>query len=144
VQFHRDVHALVQAGTLNECSFAFACEPNGDEYSEDKDENGQRCMVRSIRSAKLFSVDVVANPAYGSGATSAEARSLAYEFQPDTDPEALEIATRMARLGELVRADREAALVEAENIVNAHRLDNEIRRDEKRFEFEQLRKELEL
>src|SRR5262249_37590857 len=132
VQFHRDVHALVQSGTLNECSFAFACDRDGDGYSEEKDDRGQKCMVRSIRSAKLFDVSIVATPAYGNGATSAEARSLAYEFKPDTDPEALAIATRIARLGELVRADREAALADAENIVQAHRLGRAIMLDEKR------------
>lgn len=144
VQFHRDVHALVEAGTLTECSFAFACDPNGDDYAEDKDERGQKCMVRSIRSAKLYDVSIVASPAYGGGATSAEARSLAYEFKPDTDPEALAIATRLARLGEQVRADREAVLVDAENIVRAHRLGQSIALDEKRAEFEELKRELEL
>lgn len=144
VQFHRDVHALVQAGTLNECSFAFACEPDGDEYSQEKDERGQACVVRSIRSAKLFDVSIVANPAYGNNATAAEARSLAYEFQPDTDPEALEIATRMARLGELVRADREATLADAENIVAAYRQGEALRSEDLRAEFADLKRELEI
>jgi len=144
VGFHRDVHALVEAGTLNECSFAFACDPDGDEFSEDKDANGKRCMVRSIRSASLYDVSIVCAPAYGGGATSAEARSLAYEFKSDTNPEALEIATRMARLGELVRADREAVLVDAENVLRAQRLGGEIRRADLRAEFEELKRELDL
>jgi HK97 family phage prohead protease len=141
VQFHSDTWNLCKDGTLNACSFAFQCDQNGDEYTEDKDERGQKCVVRSIRSAKLYDVSIVANPAYGSGATSAEARSLAYEFKPESN-EDMELALRVAHLGELVRADRDAMLADAANIMTAHRLDNEIRRDEKRSEFEELKREL--
>lgn len=142
VQFHRDVHALVEAGTLNECSFAFTCDPDGDEYTQDKDERGQACVVRSIRSAKLYDVSIVSDPAYGNNATSAEARSIAYEFKPELNPEDIELAARVARLGELVDKDRRAWLQDAETIVRLHRQGEDIKREDYIALVEELKSEL--
>jgi HK97 family phage prohead protease len=87
VQAHRDVHALVSDGTLSECSFAFS--DVQDEWSDGSDDRGNRCKVRTIRSAKIHDVSIVTNAAYSGGATDAQARCLAYRFSTIVRPEHL-------------------------------------------------------
>jgi len=79
VQAHRDIHRLVETGTLSECSFSFG-EPE-DSWSDEKDAEGRNFALRTVRRAKLYGISLVMHPAYGDGATSAQARafrSLAY------------------------------------------------------------------
>jgi hypothetical protein len=73
-QAARDLHALVQRGDLDSCSFGFM-EPDDDWTQGTDPDSGQTCAIRTIRSLKLFDVSVVAFPAYESG-TSAAARNL--------------------------------------------------------------------
>lgn len=74
-QAHRDLYSAVQRGDVHQCSFGFATDD--DQWTDDdpsvKDENGQRCALRTVRSAKLYSVDCVVSPAYE--ATAVAARS---------------------------------------------------------------------
>jgi HK97 family phage prohead protease len=76
VSAHRDLYALVKAGTISECSFAFAKED--DVWETDPDD--RRSQIRTIRKGKLFDLSLVTSPAYGDGATSATARSISYRF----------------------------------------------------------------
>jgi uncharacterized protein len=139
-QQHRDIFQSVKRGDIADMSFGFVVDPNGDEFDEAKDENGKRFTRRTLKSISCHEISVVSFPAYN--ATSVSARSLDYMLAPKTSAEDVELATRVARLGELVRADREATLVDAQNIVNAHRLGNEIRRDELSSELAEFRKDL--
>jgi hypothetical protein len=103
VSVHRDVHQLVRNGTLGNCSFEFSCDPNGDDWSEDYDETtGQRIALRTVRSARLHSVSLVNRPAYGDGATYAEARSRLSQW--------LETGRRPLTDAELRRAVREIGI----------------------------------
>jgi HK97 family phage prohead protease len=71
---HRDLHASVKRGDISDCSFAFnVVGEDGEDFSDGKDENGQRCVVRSLRNVKLHDVSVVTHPAYPQ--TSVDARA---------------------------------------------------------------------
>ena len=72
IQAHEDCYAAVEAGLITECSFAFMPD---DEDMTDETYNGEQCMVRNIKRAKLFDVSVVGEPFYGGGATSVSARN---------------------------------------------------------------------
>jgi HK97 family phage prohead protease len=74
---HRDLHALVKDQTVHECSFAFVIEnPDTDqELSRGSDDDGKRCIIRTVKRAKIVDVSVVTAPAYGNNATSAQARA---------------------------------------------------------------------
>jgi uncharacterized protein len=75
---HRNLHSSVKRGDISECSFAFTLAADGsdEDFNEGVDEEGKRCVVRSIRNiTNLFDVSVVTNPAYNS--TSVQARSFA-------------------------------------------------------------------
>jgi HK97 family phage prohead protease len=80
VQFHKDIHALVRDGSIDECSFGFQCED--DDWSDEKDENGDRYNVRTVRKARLLDCSLVLSPAYSEGATNATARNISYRFAP--------------------------------------------------------------
>lgn len=145
VQFHRDVHSLIQDGTLNECSFAFSVEPGGDEWTEEKDEGGMKCGVRTIRNAALWDCSIVTTAAYGAGATSAEARSLAYDFKKWTSAktsEDLEILARAGNVAKLVAEDRANTLEDAQNILRATKLGDELRAESFREKLARVREEL--
>ncbi len=74
VQAHRDIHRLVETGTLSECSLAFG-EPE-DSWSDEKEPDGRAYVLRTVKRAKLYGISLVMNPAYSDGATSAQARAL--------------------------------------------------------------------
>jgi len=73
-QAHRDLHALIGNGTMDECSFAFTVPENGDSWDEATDENGLRYQRRTLRDVNLLDVSAVTYPAYN--ATSVAARSV--------------------------------------------------------------------
>lgn len=77
VSAHRDLHALVKDATVHECSFAFGIEnPDTDqEFSKGTDDDGKRCIIRTVKRARIFDVSVVTSPAYGNSATNAQARA---------------------------------------------------------------------
>src|ERR1051326_6991614 len=78
VQSHRDTYELVKDGTIGDCSFAFS--GVDDDWTQEQDERGNPYILRTVKSAKLHDVSLVLSPAYGDGATTAQARSLAYRF----------------------------------------------------------------
>ena len=64
-QAGRDVAALVARGDANQCSFSFQCDSES-WADEDDPETHQPIPVRTVHAAKLFTVDIVVNPAYES------------------------------------------------------------------------------
>jgi hypothetical protein len=72
-QAHRDLYASVSRGDLSECSFAFVVDGEDGQSFSRPDLNG--LPTRTIKRAKLLDVSVVANPAYGNGATQVDARA---------------------------------------------------------------------
>jgi HK97 family phage prohead protease len=72
-QAHRDLHASVKRGDISECSFAFSVPDGGADFSDGKDETGQRCLKRTLRNVTLHDVSVVTHPAYPQ--TSVDARA---------------------------------------------------------------------
>jgi HK97 family phage prohead protease len=100
-QTARDVRELVRTGIIHECSFGLIVPDGGDDWGEQdidpdllddtRDGNGAlygdrkkkvHCVVRTVRSASLFDVSVVCDPAYGNDSTSASARSYFPEGIP--------------------------------------------------------------
>jgi len=82
VQAHRDIHSLVKDGTLHGCSFAFFSDE--DDWENGIDEDGKRCRIRTVKRGRLQDVSVVTVPAYGNGATDAQARSAENVSDDDT------------------------------------------------------------
>jgi HK97 family phage prohead protease len=81
VQAHRDIYEHCKDGLVNACSFAFSPNDGGETWTQETDEDGRSYALRSVSSAKLFDVSLLsATPAYGNGATSVQARNLAYRY----------------------------------------------------------------
>lgn len=80
VSLHRDLHRLVQNGTVGECSFEFGVPDGGDEYTDLVDDEDRCHQLRSVKQAELYAITLTPSPAYGNEATFAAARSLAYSF----------------------------------------------------------------
>ncbi len=84
VSAHQDIYHLAQDQTIKDCSFAFSANDGGEKWTQENDEDGRSYVLRSVSSAKLFDVSLLsAAPAYGSGATAVQARSLAYRFSAE-------------------------------------------------------------
>lgn len=78
-QAHRDIHASVKRGDIDECSFSFRVPPQGDMWDEANDENGQRFIRRTLLNVDLYDVSAVVYPAYDSpGSTEVQARAADY------------------------------------------------------------------
>jgi hypothetical protein len=142
VTWHKDLFESIRRGDISECSFAFKASDAGQRWEQRKDKSGKLCTVRTLTDVDLMDASCVTYPAYNQ--TSVSARSFDYTITPEVNGEDVENARRVARIGELVRADCEAVLVDAENVLRAHRQGGEIRRDQMSAEFEELRRELEL
>jgi HK97 family phage prohead protease len=80
---HRDLHSAIKRGDIADCSFAFTVPDGGDDFGEGTDENGQRCILRTVRNVKLIDVSVVTHPAYGG--TSVDARAAATAISPERE-----------------------------------------------------------
>ena len=78
-QAHRDLHAAIKRGDMDECSFAFTVVD--DVWDEAQDENGLRYQRRTLRDLNLMDVSAVTYPAYN--ATSVGARAVA-DYGDDT------------------------------------------------------------
>ena len=73
-QSHCDLHAAVKRGDISDCSFAFSVDgDDGDSFDNGFDDDGQRCMIRTLRSVKLMDVAVVTHPAYPDTSVTARA-----------------------------------------------------------------------
>jgi HK97 family phage prohead protease len=139
-QQHRDIYESVKRGDVADMSFGFNVDPNGDEFDQAKDEKGQRFLRRTLKSVDLHEISVVTFPAYNSTAVSA--RSIDYRFVPEVNPEDLELLARVGNVGKLVAADEAAVLEDAQNILRAARLGNELRNDDFRQKLAKVRAEL--
>jgi len=64
-QAHRDLHASVKRGDIDECSFAFTVPEGGQEWSERQDEtNKDWFAARKLTDVNLMDVSAVTYPAY--------------------------------------------------------------------------------
>lgn len=78
--YARDLMSCMQRGDINQCSFGFNIEENGDSWEKDSD----GLWIRTIRKiSKLFDVSPVTYPAYA--ATSCTTRSLDSAKQAELD-----------------------------------------------------------
>lgn len=68
--YARDLLALMQRGDIVGCSFGFICPPGGDSFTEEGP-----TIVRTVRTADLYEVSIVAMPAY-------DATSVAVRVDP--------------------------------------------------------------
>jgi len=120
VQSHRDLHQLVSDGTVADCSFAFSGVE--DDWSDAMDERGNPYILRTVKRAKLHDVSLVLSPAYGDGATTAQARSLAYRFATTPvgdDGWVAEVNAKLAALGRQFAAEEDAYLREQVDRIGA-------------------------
>lgn len=73
-QAHRDLHAAIKRGDINECSFAFKPEgDDGDDWQDAKDERGNWFISRTLKNVRLFDVSAVTHPAYENTSVNARA-----------------------------------------------------------------------
>jgi hypothetical protein len=80
--YARDLHELVLAGNVRECSFAFTLGEGDDEFHEEQDEDRSRVLVRTIKNvSKLIDVSLVTSPAYPGTSASARATVVAAEVR---------------------------------------------------------------
>ena len=90
-----DLLANIDAGNIDEMSFGFVVDPDGDSWEDGYDpDDGSRCAIRTLRSVKLTDVSVVVFPAYDGTTVDQAARSL-----PDSIP--CEIRSRILAAGPL-------------------------------------------
>jgi hypothetical protein len=75
-QAHRDLHAAIKRGDMDECSFAFTVPEGGDVWDEATDENGVRYVRRTLRDVNLLDVSAVTYPAYNTTSVSARAATM--------------------------------------------------------------------
>jgi uncharacterized protein len=86
-QQHRDLYQNVKSGLMNQCSFAFAVDPDGGDSFSGPDGNG--LLTRTVKRAKLFDVSVVTAPAFPGDATSVAARSAVAQHSVVSDQTAI-------------------------------------------------------
>ena len=126
VQAHRDLYENCKDNLINACSFAFSANGGGEKWTQETDEDGRSYVLRSVTAAKLFDVSLLsAPPAYGNGATSVQARSLAYRYS--VEPEAV----KRARMGGVFGPDGKIHLSLSERLLAAA---YDIRKDREAFE----------
>jgi HK97 family phage prohead protease len=76
----QDLRKLVMRGDIREMSFQFSARQEDQDWDEGTDDEGNRCLIRTVRSCRLFDVSAVVLPAYPQG-TSLEARSTNYSVR---------------------------------------------------------------
>jgi HK97 family phage prohead protease len=82
---HMNIRSSIRRGDINQCSFAFVVDPDGDVFDEVQ-ENGVRFVRRTLRSVNLMDVSPVTYPAYNTpGATVVNARHAL--LNTNTNPE---------------------------------------------------------
>jgi uncharacterized protein len=150
-QAHRDIHAAIKRGDIDQCSFAFMADDGGDEWGPDVDENGQRFVKRTLRSVKLSDVSAVTYPAFNApGSTTVSARSLPQYGHEEYFAYAQK---RVKLLGTIIDMDnttqRAWTAVDELNLAEAKRLGAIILADEQRLakvleDDEKLRRAMEL
>lgn len=76
-QAHKDLHAAVKRGDIQDCSFAFQCPEDGCDFAQRgvMEDGKTPCNIRTLRNVTLLDCSVVVHPAYPS--TQVDARRLA-------------------------------------------------------------------
>jgi len=87
---HRNLHASVKRGDVNQCSFAFTVNgKDGCSWEDQQDERGTPFVLRTLKDVNLFDVSAVTQPAYSGTSVSARAQALRFSAklfrQSDTD-----------------------------------------------------------
>jgi HK97 family phage prohead protease len=101
---HRDIYSAIKRGDIDECSFAFTLNPNGDSFDEAKNpRTGERTIIRTLKDVNLLDVSAVTNPAYGNGATNVSARSFDYVITKRNDLFLAELSAIEKQDDELLR-----------------------------------------
>ncbi len=76
-QYHRDLHASVKRGDIDECSFAFTVPAGGQSWTDGPDpETGKQTALRTLLDVDLIDVSVVTYPAYNKTGVDARAVKL--------------------------------------------------------------------
>ena len=60
----RDLYKTIKRGDMDQCSFAFTVDEDGDSWSEEEDERGKKFIARTLKRVNLFDVSAVTYPAY--------------------------------------------------------------------------------
>lgn len=111
--YGNDAHESVRRGDVVGSSFGFTVDPNGQDWSEQKDDNGTPFILRSITSVKLLDVSPVTYPAYGGTAVQARAVEVPVEvrsrFQKIKLPSVEECLAITERAQDRKRQETEAA-----------------------------------
>lgn len=154
---HHDVFSAVQRGDWNQMSFAFKAAKGGERWEQ---RNGT--PVRTLTDVDLFDISVVTYPCYGGSATSVSARAAgaddaaldAYHVQRAKELEAeifmsapgyviTDDPSRPSGFRVLPMSREEAdAREDARNRLRAEEIAEEIRQDEVRRRFAELKEEL--
>lgn len=74
-QAHRDLHAAIKRGDMDECSFALTVPDSGDQWDTATDENGVNYARRTLKDVNLLDVSTVTYPAYDHTSVAARAMS---------------------------------------------------------------------
>ena len=92
-QSHRDLHASIKRGDMDECSFAFTVGKDGQDWQEKKG-NDDWYAARTLKDVDLVDVSAVTYPAYGS--TSVQARCFPDGFSQEIRSAVGTLQTRLA------------------------------------------------
>ena len=83
IEAHRSIYQLVKAGTLDQCSFTFSCEPGDDEWTYLQNDPDGCTQLRTVKKATLYGITLTPQPAYGNDVTFVAARAMrSYCFGP--------------------------------------------------------------
>jgi uncharacterized protein len=119
-QAHRNLYASVKRGDISECSFAFKVANGGEKW-----ETRGAVRKRTLTDVDLFDVSAVTYPAYGGGATSVEARSLAYGLDPTWE----QLRRKVREVGMTILAERQALVEDMTYRAEANRIGRELGRE---------------
>jgi HK97 family phage prohead protease len=62
--YARDLYNSIKRGDINQMSFAFQVNDDGEDWDDDTDEDGDRTSIRTLKSVRLLDVSCVTYPAY--------------------------------------------------------------------------------
>jgi len=87
MQSHRDLYAACKDGLLSECSFAFLVPPDGDTFDDATDDEGNRCVRRTLRKVDVWDASLVSSAAYPGTSCDARAKKRPYSHEQMLDIE---------------------------------------------------------
>ena len=96
-QAHRDLWSSIKRGDLRYCSFAFTVTPEGQDWHEGPEENGQPMYVRTLTDVGLIDVSPVCYPAYEGTAVNARAKGGIGAKAARISAEVIEIFRKVTR-----------------------------------------------